>query len=63
MKIHVLKDADLPSHRLTKGAIFEVVDERLANQWISDGIVELYKEPEKAVDRQPRELRVKGAQR
>lgn len=44
MRVRVLRDADLPTHRLTKGAVM-FVDSRYASEWIKAGIVELC-EPE-----------------
>ena len=56
MRLKVLQNADLPTHKLTEGTTIEIADERLAEQWIKAGIV-IPAAVEKAVERKPREVR------
>lgn len=56
MKVRILRDADLPTHLVKAGMVFEV-DEKYAKDWIESGIAELFVEKEKAIERRPKETR------
>jgi len=63
MRVKILKDADTPSHRLTKGTIIEA-SPRWADQWIADGLAVVVEAEMETTDAPPtREIRAKKATR